>query len=803
MEAITKLDYKERVFKLRENLFLPAGHTELGEISIERARSITGFHQDNEGLPAELKRAGALERILEEISIYILDGELIVGNNASKPTSVEVFPEYGVNWLLDELDNLPTREADKYTITDGNKEELRTILTWWKGRTVEERIRCILGEEEYWYKDRLVFHSTAGNCTGQNSICPDYPKILGEGLNGIISEVEDKLKGLDLNHAENLEKSVFYRAVIISLKAVIKFAKRYAELAKEMARDESNPYRKKELEKIAEACERVPANPARSFHEAIQAFWFIHAVLCLEAGCVTFTPGRMDQWLYPYYRKDIDAGKLSKDDAQELLECLWIKFNESLLLLPATNAVYYSGQPLDQDVTISGVDENGLDATNELSYMMLDCEKHLMLRQPEFLLPVHKDTPEDLLKSACGLVKEGGGKPKFVSLETLQAMRMADPFPYTLKELRNIVWTGCGENTIPGVERSGDDTTWYTGLPLALELALNKGKSRLAGEEQWGLETGDPRSFKSFEEVMEAFRKQVAYAIRHRCVHSDAMIMAQSQLTPSPLRSAFIYDCIGRGLDIYKGGAKYNFDVGADVGITTCGDCLAAMKKVVFEDKKLTMSELIDVLDANFEGKEEIRQMLLGAPKFGNDDDYVDLITREIARFASLEHRKHPHIHGGMHRSSHTTVTAGLAIGRMVGATPDGRKSGEPLNDGGLSPHQGRDKKGPTAVMKSVSKIDWQAAYGGVMNLRFTTDALKGDEGIVRLMALIRAYHDMGGFHVQFNCVDLKTLRDAQEHPEKYPDLLIRVGAYSAYFVQLSRPLQEDIISRTEHTMCC
>jgi formate C-acetyltransferase len=430
--------------------------------------------------------------------------------------------------------------------------------------------------------------------------------------------------------------------------------------------------------------------------------------------------------------------------------------------------------------------------------MMLDCEKHLRLRQPEFLVPIHKDTPDDLLRSACELVRLGTGKPKFVSLETMQKMRMADPMPYTLEELRNLVWAGCGENTIPAVERSGVDSAWYTGLPLALELALNNGVSRLTGE-KWGLETGNPRKFKSFDEVMEAFKKQVANAVRHRCIHSDAIIMAQSQIAPAPFRSAFIFDCLGKGLDIYRGGAKYNFDVGADVGITTCGDCLAAIKKVVFDEKKITMPELLDAMDANFEGKEDLRQMLLSAPKFGNDDDQVDLITRQIARFASLEHRRHPHIHGGMHRSSHTTVTAGIAIGRMVGATPDGRKAGEPLNEGGVSPHQGRDTKGPTAVMKSVSKLDWQTAYGGVLNIKLTTNALKGDEGVSLLMALIRAYHDMGGFHVQFNCVDLKTLRDAQKHPEKYQDLLVRVGAYSAYFIQLSRVLQDDIISRTEH----
>lgn len=796
----TNLSHEKRIAQLRKNLFYDDGRAAVGEISSERVRILTKFYKENDGLPAELKRAGALDAICEEMSIRVLDGELIAGNTSTKQDSAELYPEFGIDWLLEELDHFPTREADKFLISDDVREELRTLLPWWKGRSVEDRTRTILGEEENWYTNRLIYHSTPDNCAGQNGVCPDIPEILEKGLKGILNKVEEHLQGLDLTYAKNQEKSVFYRSVIISLKAVIKYANRVAAFLREMANDESNPFRKKELEKMAEVCAWVPENPARSYHEALQSYWFIHMCIGLEATPFVIVPGRLDQYFYPYYRDDIEAGKITQDEAQELLECLWIKFNESKIVLPITNALYFSGQPLDQDVSIGGVDEDGFDATNEMTYMILDAEKKLKVRQPEMLLTLHKDTPDDLLKSACELVRLGTGKPKFVCLDTLIKLRLADPNPYTLQEVRNLVWAGCGETTIPGVERPGVDAcAWANGIPVAIELALNNGVHRLTGE-QWGPKTGDARKFTSYEQVYEAFKKQFEHMLFHRSIHSDAIVMSISQVAPSPLKSAFIHDCIEKGLDLTKGGAKYNADIGTNIGLTTGADCMAALKKVVFEDKELTMPELLDALEANFEGKEDIRQKLLAVPKFGNDDDYVDFIARDLGKLAFSEHRKYPHIHeGGFHRGTHTTVTAGLAVGRMVGATPDGRKAWVPFNEGGVSPQQGRDKNGPTAVMKSVSKFDWMAAAGGVLNMKFNKAALEGEEGIAKLMSLLRAYDEMGGFHVQFNCVDLETLKDAQEHPEKHTDLMIRVGAYSAYFVQLSRPLQDDLISRTEH----
>lgn len=525
---------------------------------------------------------------------------------------------------------------------------------------------------------------------------------------------------------------------------------------------------------------------------------FIHSILSLDSTAVTWIPGRMDQYLYPYFRKEIDEGTLTMDGAQELFECLMIKLNDARIFWPALTALYFSGNSTVQIMTIGGVTSEGLDATNDLSYLILDCYKHLRLQSPEICVQVHKNMPDEFLRSICELVRLGTGHPKIGFTDAMQKIKFAESLPYTLEDIRNTVWAGCGEVIIPGKEKGGPDWAWYTGMVVTLELALNNGVNRLTGE-QWGLQTGDPRKFKTFEDVMEAWKKQTAFAIKHACTHRHAMVIAHAELAPAPFRSAFVDDCIERGLDITRGGAKYNAESGSNVGVTTCGDAMAAIKKVVFEDKKITFSELLDALEVNFEGKEEIRQLLLRAPKFGNDDDYVDLITRDLARFANFQHRKYPEIYGGIQRDTYAAVTAGVPVGRVCGASPDGRKAGESLNEGGISPHQGRDKKGPTAVMKSVSKIDWLTCNGGVLNMKFTTDALKGEEGIQALMALLRSYDRMGGYHVQLNCVDLQTLRDAQENPEKYQDLLVRVGAYSAYFVQISKVLQEEIIARTAH----
>ncbi len=797
MDAARKLSYAESIDSLREKfLFSERG------ICLDRVRLVTDSYKETEGLAAEIRRAKAFEKIIEGMTIYILDGELIVGNLASHPGHGNLYPEYGVEWIIEGLDRFGTRATDRFLLTDEDKKELREILPWWKGKTVSDRTSSLLGEDELFYKNKLVIHSLPAQAAGIGHSSVDYERVLKEGFNGLIEEAKERLEALDLNERDAFEKATFYRAVILSLNAGIKFARRYAELARKMAQEEANPYRKLELNRIAETCDWVPMNPARTFHEAVQSTWFVQVLNYIEAIGHARAPGRCDQYLYPFYREDIDKGIISREEAQELIECFWIKLNDPVIVIDEVTADMFAGFPTTQDITLGGVKrEDGLDATNELSHMMLDAEMRVRLIMPELVVAIHKNTPDDFLRHACELVKLGTGKPKFIMVETLRHMRATDPHNYTVEELRDLVMNGCGENSLPRCERSGIDIAWHTGLPFLLELALNNGVSRLLGA-KLGVETGDPRKFTSFDQVLDAYKKQTEHAVKHVCIHRNAMSLAHSQVAPTPFHSAVVHNCLEKGLDITRGGAKYSQDSGADVGLGTLGDALAAIKKVVFDDEKITMSELIDALDNNFEGArgEEIRQICLRAPKWGNDDDYVDLLTRKAGQIAVSEYGNYKNIHGGPHKTTLASVTAGVLFGMMTGATPDGRKAGEPENEGGVSPHQGRDHCGPTAVMRSVSKLDLSSpCVGAVLNLKFATQALEGEEGLSSLAALIRAYNSLGGYHVQFNCIDTDKLRDAQKHPEKYKDLLIRVAAYTAYFTQLKREIQEEIIIRTTH----
>jgi formate C-acetyltransferase len=798
MEVKREFSFEGRIQRLREKFLFSER-----SLCLDRIRLVTQSYQESDGQPMEIRRAMAFEKVIEGMTIYILDDELLVGNLACKPGYGNLYPEYGVEWILAELDRFSTRATDKFMLADEDKTELREILYWWEGKTVADRTRSLLGEEELFYKNKLVVHSLPGQAAGIGHSSVDYEKVLAVGFRGLIEEVKGRLAALDYNEAGSFAKAVFYRAVLITLNAGIDYAHRYAELAGKMAEKETDLQRKQELEKIAEVCKRVPENPARSFHEAVQSVWFVQVLWYIESIGHAHAPGRCDQYLYPFYRKDMDKGIISQEAAQELVELFWIKLNDPVIVIDEVTANLFAGFPTTQDITLGGVRrEDGLDATNELSHMMLHAEMRVRLIMPELVVAIHKNTPDDFLKHACELVQLGTGKPKFIMVEAMQEMRTTDPYNYTIEEIRDLVMNGCGENSLPRCERSGIDIAWHTSLPFILELALNNGISRMSGDKV-GVESGDPRQFTNFDHVMEAFTKQAEHAIKHTCIHRNAMSLAHAQVAPNPFQSTVIYNCLEKGLDFTRGGAKYSHDSGADVGLGTLGDSLAAIKKLVFDDKKITMRELIDSLDSDFDGKrgEEIRQMCLQAPKWGNDDDYVDLLTRKAGQIAVQEYGKYKNIHGGPQRTTLASVTAGVLFGAMTGATPDGRKAGEPQNEGGVSPHQGRDQNGPTAVLNSVSKLDLSSpCLGAVLNLKFSTKAVEDQRGLELLASLIRAYNNLGGYHVQFNCVDTEKLRDAQKHPEKYKDLMIRVAAYTAYFTQLRREIQEEIIIRTTHS---
>ncbi len=796
-----KISYEKRLSSLRSKYF-PTSYTPcIGEVSVERARLVTDAYKKNEGLPIEIRRAKGLESTLNNISIYIVDNDLIVGNVVSRPRAVEVFPDMACHWILEELDSLQTRETDKWDINDADREELRSICEWWRGKSVEDRVRFLVGEEEFSLLNKIVFQSTTGQSTGHNMIIPDYAKFFKKGFIGIIADVEAKLKECDPADGNNLDKITFYKAVLIVANAAIQYGHRYAELARAKAKTESNPNRKAELEQIAETCDHIPGNPVRNFRDALQMITFVHAIQCLDSAALANGIGRFDSYMYSYYRQDIDRGILTQEEAKTLLECFLLHFNDSKLFWPEICGLFSAALYGTHVLTLGGVNEQGLDASNEFSFLVLDCYKHMKMAQPELTVQIHKDTPDAFLRAVCELLRMGIGHPKIGNVETIQKMKASEPIPYTVEDLRNLAWIGCGENCVPGKDRGGPDWSWSTGGCVALEMALNNGVNQVF-QEKWGVETGDASKFKSFEEVMDAWEKQTANMLKHVVIWRSATLRAHQQLVPAPYRSIFVYDCIGRGKDILSGGALYKAQSGSTIGTITTADALSAIKKVVFDDKKCTMKEMLDALAANWEGKKELRQFFLNAPKFGNDDDYVDIIARRISSFQDNTLRSFSNEFSGVVRNCYVHPTSGIAVGRMVGATPDGRMEGESLNEGGVSPHQGRDKNGPTAVMKSVSKIDWTTNAGGILNMKFTPSAVEGEEGLQGIMTLLRTYNRLGGYHVQFNIIDMATLKDARKHPEKYQNLIVRVGSYCSYFTHLSEVMQNDIIARTENSGC-
>jgi len=786
----------ERVKRLRE-----MAHIALSNPSycIERAYWLTKSYMETEGEPIVIRRAKALKKVLENMTIAIDDEELIVGRPTSKKVGSPLFPE--LEWkYLEEL------ILSDY-LSEEEKTKLMEIIPYWKGKSLADAIRSRLPREltdimeiigagikplEYFTVTHLA------HC------CPNFELVVTKGLNWVKKRVSEEMAKLDLTKVKGVQKFMFLKAVDIAVDAVIAFAKRYAALARSLAEKEVNAQRKKELEEIARICDWVPANPARNLHEALQSIWFVYIGLAVEGLGPGISFGRMDQYLYPFYKRDLEKGKLTKERARELIALFYIKMNELAFHFPgAPVASLKSGVRAGSETTLSvitlgGVTREGLDATNELSYLFLEAEEEVGLLE-EIAVRVHPNTPDDFLIKVCEVAKKMAGKIKLVCDPTVIKQLVKDG--KTIEDARDYAITGCFIRTVPG--RSHD--IWMQGflnLPLALELALNNGISRLTGK-QVGLKTGDPRSFKSYNELLDAYKTQVAWLLRNLITVSNFIIPLYAEFMPYPLLSALFDDCIKKGKDITNGGALYNTGSFWVVGIPNVGDSLAAIKKVVFEDKKVSMNRLIEALERNFEGYEDVEYILKSAPKFGNDDDYVDSIVNDILVHLCNEISKYEGFAGRKLTIAAANVVHHIFCGKIVGALPDGRKAGEPFADGGLSPYYGRNVSGITATLRSIAKLElWRASGGNVLNIKFNPSDLREDfkiESKVRKLAsLIKTFAKIGGDIVQFNFVSTEMLREAQRDPEKYRDLLVRVATYSAYFVDLPREIQDDIIKRTE-----
>lgn len=769
---------------------------------LERAWFLTESFKQTEGQPMVIRRAKALENILNKMSIYINEAELIVGNESSTLDSAPLYPEYSYK-TVDENSVSSFSEIDRKTFLQ--------ITDYWKGKSVQDRVEMEWPEDVRrfvdWPDGRAVyFHS---HRDGFGGYTPDYNKIIKIGLNGIIENAEKKLAELVplLEHppkgehqARYYEKKYFYEATIIACKAFVSWIHRYAKLARTLAERQTEPQRKEELEKIAEVCEQVPTKPARTFHEALQALYSIWLMThFIEIPRANFGV-RLDRVTYPYYKEDAEAGRITRPKALELLECFYLKIAEVRRYVSAATSATHQGAPgLLSTLVLGGIDENGFDVTNDVSYLTLEATKELsQMTSPEIKFRVHAGTPDELIKKSFECLAAGsGGRPAFYNDLVYIQFFLERGIP--LEWARNFTIGGCVRPELPG-EACGILSSIHISVPKALELALNNGIDMMNGEKV-GIPTGDPSTFKSYEDVVEAFKKQFYHIIDVATYAQNVVSMIQVLYTPIPLCSAFMDQCMERGEDIGRCMDDVSFP-GSNiypVGINHVVDSFAAIKKLVFEDRKIGIEKLVDALKRNFEGKEELRQMLINrAPKFGNDDDYVDLIARdvfEICRQTVLQFRD---AYGHAWNLSPQTISSFVPQGRITAATPDGRKAGEPFHDGGVSPVYGRDVNGPTAVLKSVSKLDHPKLAGALLNQKLSPEHWKGEVGVKRFVDFIKTFIDLGISHVQFNIVDARTLKEAQKYPEKYQNLVVRVAGYSAYFTLLSTDMQESIIARTE-----
>ena len=792
----------ERVRKIKEELISIAP-----SVCIERARLITKSYMENEADPVVLKRAKCLAKILNEMPIYIEPDQLLVGNQASKPRSAPIFPEYSVSWLSNELDSLQFRSGDKFKIAEKDKKELHEIFKYWNGRTLQDRA-LVMQPPEILEATKIGVIEWEGNVTaGEGHITVNYPKIVKVGLPGILVQVEKALEAMDLAEPENLEKRLFYLASIITLKAAINFINRYSKLAKSQKKAEKNVKRKKELKKISEVCKNLTKSSPKNFYEALQLTWFVHLILQIESNGHSFSYGRIDQYLYPFYLADKTENLLTEEETLELIECFYLKIFTIIKIRPYAHALIVSGYPTYQNICVGGQTENGADATNDLSFLFLDAVANIRLPEPNFYIRVHENMSEKFFIRAAEVVRMGFGMPAFVNDKVIIPALLNRGV--TIKDAIDYATMGCLEVSVPGKWGYRANGKIKFNLLKILELVLNGGQDPRTNV---CLCPSDRRlgNFRSFDEVMDSWKKQLRYYMRLHVIADNINSLATEQLTPDVFCSVLVSDCIERGKLISDGGAIYDMQSGSQIGYANVANSLAAIKKIIFEDRQLTQKELAETLQTNFDGPagKKIRKILINnAPKYGNDDDYVDMLGKEaydvycldISKYKNNRYGKGPI--GGNWFAATVTISSNISAGESVGATPDGRSANEPTADG-ISPSHGTEKKGPTAVMRSVDKLSTLYITGGnLLNNRIMPSSLEGEQGLKKLIALIKGHFSLYGWHIQFNTVDTKILEDAQDNPENYASLTVRVAGYSALFVALDKKVQNDIIGRTKFTL--
>ncbi|HHX92963.1 MAG TPA: pyruvate formate-lyase [Clostridiales bacterium] len=779
---------KTRYFDTRPNI--TAEHLELA----------TEAYQLYAGEAAPIFRAKVMSYIMEHMTVCIFPDELIVGSPTNTYKGANLFMEYtSTGWLRDELDEFPTRTTDPYDITPEDKEKILKLFEYWEGKAVEDLAPSILPPEiEDARQKDLISVGCRNGVSGETT--PNYSRLLSLGLSGHIARCrelieEERAKG---GHVSRQPKIDFWTGCIIMAEGIIRYAERCAEKAEEMAAAESDASRKAELLVIAENCRHVPANPPRSFHEALQFVWLIQVSFHIEAPTTACGFGRFDQYMYPYLQLDRERGLLTDDaDVLELLECFYLKCCEVYEVRDKWYSKSFAGYPMWEILMVGGVDRHGGDATNPLSYLCLDAGAALQTTQPVLALRVHDGTPPELLRKGAEMVQKGMANPGFFSDKA--AMRMVQGKGCTIEEARDWCIVGCIQPAPGGGTTDGSPDAGYVNAPKMLELALHNGIDPLTGE-LVGLQTGELSEFTSVEDIMDAVKKQSVHFYEMIRDGYNLIVPIHAERLPVMMASMAIDGCIESGKSVQQGGAKYSTAGMFVTGPANLGDSLEAIDQVVFKDGTLTLEELVAILDKNFEGEERIRQLLINKPaKFGNDIPKVDGLVRDYLTYIAETVQEYDDSRGGKYSFCNLSQTVNISHGEMTGATPDGRKAYEPFSDNS-SPVMGRDISGPTATVKSVGAINQTAFHDGALfNLRFDPRGIQGEKGLEIVEGVIKTYFDNGGEHIQINVVDNETLIDAQKNPEKHRGLMVRVAGYMAYFTELDKAAQDTIIDRTAH----
>jgi len=782
----------ERIKRLRKQCFdTPT------TLSIERALIETAFYKENYGtMPVAVLRAKNFYEICKKKTIYIGDDELIVAERGPVPKAVPTFPELTCH-SVEDLHTLNSRELQRYTISQEDIDTYeKEVIPYWKGKTQRERIFNHVSKEwEEAYHAGVFTEFMEQRAAGHTAM---DGKMYHTGLLDVKARIEKKISELDyIYDPEATDKQQELEAMAISCDAAILFAERHAKLAEEMAAKETNPQRKAELEKIADVCHWVPAHAPRDLWEAIQMYWFVHLGTVTELnGWDSMNPGHIDQHLYPFYKKGIEDGTLTRDKAKELISCLWIKFNNQPAPPKVGVTALESGTYNDfTNINIGGIDKYGNSATNDISYMILEIQEELHELQPGLSIHIAENTPDDFLMAGLKVIRQGHGYPSVFNPDTyVKEMTRAGK---TLEDAREGGCSGCIE--VGAFGKEAYLLTGYLNTPKILEITLNNGYDPIA-KKQLGLKTGDPRTFTSFEQLYEAWHKQMVYFVNLKLSVNNYIERMFSLYAPATFLSLFIDDCIEKGKDYYSGGARYNTTYIQCTGLGTITDCFTTIKKHVFEDHRYTMDQILAACDKNFEGEEQMRQYIRNhTPFFGNDDEYADTIAVKVYNDLVDAIEGRPNTRGGQTHLNMLSTTCHNYFGSVCGATPNGRFAHFAISDG-TSPAHGSDSHGPTAVIKSLGKLDQTKSGGTLLNVRFTPALFKRDEDIKKCASLVRTYFKFGGHHIQFNIVDTETLRDAQKHPDQYKDLLVRVAGYSDYFNDMTEQLQNEIIARTENS---